>query len=76
MDSAVDEFDYYSDVYKEFENIINLTNRDMTDISKEFFNNLNNKVMDNNINKIKATVTNYHLLENELADVTAKWEKM
>jgi hypothetical protein len=70
MDAAIDEFDYYGDVYKTFGNIVDLTNRHMTDVSQEFFDTLNNKSMDNAINKIKGTVTNYHLLQNELAEVT------
>jgi len=74
MKTAVDEFDYYGAVYEEFGNIIDLTNRHMTDITKEFFDTLNSKVTDNAINKIKATATNYHLLEKQLADVSKQYE--
>lgn len=76
MDAAVDEFDYYGDVYKTFGNIVDLTNRHMTDVSQDFFDTLNNKSMDNAINKIKGTVTNYHLLQNELAEVTKQYNEM
>lgn len=76
MDAAIDEFDYYGDVYKTFGNIVDLTNRHMTDVSQEFFDTLNNKSMDNAINKIKGTVTNYHLLQNELAEVTKQYNEM
>jgi len=70
MDSAIDEFDYYESVYKEFKNIIDLTNREMTDITKGYFDALNSKSMDNAINKIKGTVTNYHLLQGALEEIT------
>lgn len=48
----------------------------MTDVSQDFFDTLNNKSMDNAINKIKGTVTNYHLLQNELAEVTKQYNEM
>ena len=76
MDAAIDEFDYYGDVYKTFGNIVDLTNRHMTDVSKDFFDSLNSRVMDNSINKIKATATNYHLLQKELEEVTRQYNEM
>ncbi len=76
MDSAIDEFDYYENVYKEFKNIVDLTNREMTDITKGYFDALNSKSMDNAINKIKGTVTNYHLLQGELEEITRQYEEM
>ena len=76
MDSAIDEFDYYENIYKEFKNIVDLTNREMTDITKGYFDALNSKSMDNAINKIKGTVTNYHLLQGELKEITRQYEEM
>ena len=74
--NEIDEFDYYGDVYKNFLGIINLTNRHMTDISSDFFKNLNSKVFDNNINKIKATNTNLKLQTANLAEVNEQYEAM
>ncbi len=76
IDSEIDEFDYYGDVYKSFGNIIDLTNQHMTDITADFFNTLNSKALDNNINKIEAARRRYDLFTKTLGDVQAQYNAM
>ena len=76
IDSEIDEFDYYGDVYKSFGNIIDLTNQHMTDITSDFFKVLNSKALDNNINKIEATRRRYDLFTNTLAQVQQQYNAM
>lgn len=76
IDAEIDEFDYYGDVYKSFGNIIDLTNQRMTDITADFFNTLNSKALDNNINKIEAARRRYELFTKTLGDVQAQYNAM
>lgn len=76
MDAEIDEFDYYGDVYKSFGNIIDLTNQHMTDITSDFFKTLNNKALDNNINKIETTRRRYELFAGTLQKVQGEYDKM
>lgn len=76
IDAEIDEFDYYGDVYKSFGNIIDLTNQHMTDITADFFNTLNSKALDNNINKIEVARRRYDLFTKTLGDVQAQYNAM
>ena len=76
LTNEVNEFDYYKDLYKSMEDILNLTNRHMTDVTSDFFKALNSKVFDNNINKIKATNNQYKLLQQTYAQVKEQYDAM
>lgn len=76
MDAEVDEFDYYEDVYKSFGNIIDLTNQHMTDITSDFFKTLNNKALDNNINKIEVARRRYELFAETFRQVSEQYNEM
>jgi len=48
----------------------------MTDITADFFNTLNSKALDNNINKIEAARRRYDLFTKTLGDVQAQYNAM
>ena len=66
MNSAIDEFDYYGTVLDSYENIINLTNRRATNIGDEYMKNLRGTMLDNSINKLTSSTTNYNLSKTNL----------
>jgi len=55
LDNEVSKFDYYADVQKTLKNIIDLSNRNLTDIDTIFLNGLNQSNINNSINKMTGT---------------------
>lgn len=76
MNTELDEFSYYDDLYNNFKNIVDLTNTGLSNITSSFFSNLNNKALDNNINKIIATRKNYELFSKTLIEVQNQYNEM
>ena len=63
LNAQVDEFDYYNEVLEAYDNIINLTNRRSTNIGYDFINKLSDLMVDNAINKVTGTKTNYETMQ-------------
>ena len=76
MNTELDEFDFYNTLYSNFSDIVDLTNRRTTDISSGFFQNLHNRVFQNNVNQIMSNRTNVQRTKKDLELVNDEYQKM
>ena len=62
LNSQIDEFNYYKEVFADFENIINLTNRKRTNVTSAFIESLQDRELTNAINNVTGNRINYYTI--------------